>query len=140
MIVPCPNCDQKNRVAASRLADGPVCGNCKTGLDAPAAPIKVESGEFDDLITHADRPVFVDFWAPWCGPCQMVAPEVETFAERHAGDILVAKVNTEEHPQVAQQQGIRGIPMFAMFDNGSRVESATGFMNADQLDETFASR
>ena len=139
MIVACPECGQKNRVAAKRIADGPICGSCKSKIGAPAAPVKVESGEFDDLINHAETPVFVDFWAPWCGPCQMVAPEVETFAANHAGDILVAKVNTEEHPQVAQAQGIRGIPMFALFKGGDRVDTATGYMSADQLEQNFGS-
>lgn len=137
MIVPCPNCGQKNRVAAGKLPDDPVCGECGTELDSPSAPIEVEAGDFDDLIANADKPVFVDFWAPWCGPCQMVAPEIETFAERRAGDLIVAKVNTEEHQQVAQDQGVRGIPMFALFEGGSRVETATGFMDADQLEQTF---
>ena len=140
MIVPCPNCGQKNRLAADRLSDGPVCGNCKSSIDAPSAPVKVEPGEFDDLLNQSDKPVFVDFWAPWCGPCQMVAPEVETFATNHAGEMIVAKVNTEEHPQVAQKQGVRGIPMFALYDSGEQVETATGYMSAEQLEQTFSPR
>jgi thioredoxin 2 len=137
MIVPCPECSQKNRVPAARLGDGPTCGECHTSLDDPSAPMTVESGEFDDLINGSDRPVFVDFWAPWCGPCKMVAPEVEELAARHRGDLLVVKVNTEDHPQVAQSQGIRGIPMFGLFENGERVNEATGYMKADKLETVF---
>ena len=137
MIVACPECGQKNRVPAKRLADRPTCGACQTNLSAPNTPVKLESGEFDDLLQLADKPVFVDFWAPWCGPCKMVAPEVEELAARHRGDLLVAKVNTEEHPQVAQSQGIRGIPMFGLFKNGERVNEATGYMKADKLETVF---
>lgn len=137
MIVPCANCGQKNRVAAGRFGEGPVCGECGERIDDPEAPVTVESGEFDALVAGAGRPVLVDFWAPWCGPCRQVAPEVEEFAARQAGDVLVAKLNTEEHPDVARQQGVQGIPMFALFRDGERVETATGYMSADQLESSF---
>lgn len=137
MIVRCPECGQKNRIPASRVGDEPTCGKCKKPIDRFNHPINVTGTELDELIEHADRPVLVDFWAPWCGPCRMVAPEIETLASRHSESIIVAKVNTEDHPAVSQTFGIRGIPRFSLFKNGEEAHTETGAMKADQLEARF---
>src|SRR5689334_10521678 len=93
VVAPCPACGQKNRLPYNRLGEPGVCGRCKAALPPPAAPLDIDRAEvFDRLIGTASLPVVVDYWAPWCGPCRMVAPEMEKVAASNAGKLLVAKV------------------------------------------------
>jgi len=134
IIVRCSRCERANRVPFSRLADAGHCAQCKSPLPAPSAPVEIAStAAFTALTRHAALPVLIDFWAPWCGPCQMVAPEVAKLAAMTAGEVLVAKVNTEDQPQIGSAMGIRSIPTFAVFAGGREVERASGGMPADQL-------
>lgn len=133
MILKCQECGQKNRVPAAKIEDGARCGNCGAELQATGTPVEVNEEAFRDLVENSPLPVVVDFWAPWCGPCRMVAPEVEKLAARFEGKVVVVKLNTEKHPAVAQQEGIRGIPMFGLYKNGERAATQTGYMSADQL-------
>ena len=133
MIVECPSCSKKNRIPASRAADAARCGKCGDSISATGRPIPVDTEAFRDLVENSPLPVLVDFWAPWCGPCRQVAPEVAKLAERFSGEVVVAKLNTEENRSVAQQEGVRGIPMFALYKNGERTATQTGAMSADQL-------
>ena len=97
LIVACPSCSQKNRLAYDRLSERVRCARCKTDIPVPASPIDVrDSADFDRLVASASVPVIVDYWAPWCGPCRMVAPELQKVAARQAGKALVVKVNTDE--------------------------------------------
>jgi thioredoxin 2 len=134
VIVPCPQCGQQNRLAFERLDQSPRCAKCQTALRPPAEPLEVNSAaEFDALTTRAALPVLVDFWAPWCGPCKMVAPEVAKVAAEGAGRWLVAKLNTEELPSPAQRFRVSSIPLFVLFHHGREVARQAGALPATLL-------
>ena len=133
LITTCPNCGQRNRIAfAAREAR---CGKCKAALPSPSEPIEVpDEGSFDALVRNATQPVVVDFWAPWCGPCRMVAPEIARVAASHAGRLVVAKVNTDHVPELGERLRIRSIPTMAVFDGGREVARTSGAMPAPQIE------
>ncbi len=89
-------------------------------------PVHVSDEAFEKTVLNSDVPVVVDFWAPWCGPCKMVEPILEQIAEDYAGKLLVAKVNTDEHPQWAQQFGVQGIPTMLFVADGKVVHQQVG--------------
>ncbi|MEP6670372.1 MAG: thioredoxin domain-containing protein [Chthoniobacter sp.] len=134
IVLDCPQCHRANRVPFVRLNQSGHCGSCKAALTLPSLPVEIDSvASFSALIRTASLPVLVDFWAPWCGPCQMVAPEVAKAAALAAGELLVVKVNTESQPGIAGSMGIRSIPTFAVFVAGREVERTSGAMSAAQL-------
>ena len=135
LIVACPSCGQKNRLAYDRLSDRVRCACCKTPIAAPASPIDIhDSADFDRLVGSASLPVIVDYWAPWCGPCRMVAPELQKVAARQAGRALVIKVNTDELSDVGQRFGIRSIPTMAIFSGGKEVARTSGARPAADIE------
>ena len=110
MILTCPSCGQRNRVPAEKLDAQPKCGACKAAMQV-AQPVNVRSAEeFDELLWKSPLPILTDFWAAWCGPCKMVAPELEKLARDKAGQVVVAKVDTDALPEVAGRYQITGIP------------------------------
>ncbi len=127
-IVVCPSCSTKNRVPAASPGS-PRCASCKTPL-----PWLVEAGssDFDDRIAGA-LPVLVDLWAPWCGPCRMVAPAVERAAAELAGSLKVVKVNVDEAPDVSARYGVKGIPTLLVLRDGKVVATQVGALPADRL-------
>lgn len=132
-IITCDSCGQKNRVPYS--SHETRCGKCKTALRPPAEPIDVASVEtFDALINTTGHPVVVDFWAPWCGPCRMVAPEIAKVAAAHAGRLIVVKVNTDALPELGERYSIRSIPTMAIFDDGREAARTTGAMPAAEIE------
>lgn len=136
LIVACPSCGQGNRLAYAALAARTRCGRCKTELPAPAGVVEPDSAEvFAALVGQSALPVFVDFWAPWCGPCKMVAPEIERLAQLTAGEAIAAKVNTETLPEVAGRFGIQSIPTFVVFHGGAEAARTSGAMPAPRLRE-----
>jgi thioredoxin 1 len=96
-------------------------------------PINVTDAAFEKTVLQSEIPVIVDFWAPWCGPCKMVAPTLEKFAKEFAGKLLVAKVNTDEHAQYAQQYGVQGIPTMLFIANGKVVHQQVGALPEPHL-------
>ena len=140
LIVACPACGTKNRLVYERFGQAVRCGHCKQTLSAPGAPIEMtSSAQFDELIAHATVPVVVDYWAPWCGPCRMVAPELEKVAARQAGRALVVKVNTDQLTDLGDRFGIRSIPTLAVFAGGREVARTTGARPADEIERFVAS-
>lgn len=134
LITPCPNCGQGNRLAYSKLTAHARCGRCQTDLPPVNRIVEVDGAEaFEALVRQSSLPVFVDFWAPWCGPCRMVAPEIEHLAQLAAGEAVVVKVNTEAVPEVARQFGIQSIPTFVVFQRGTEAARTSGSMAAPRL-------
>lgn len=131
-MVICPHCDAINRVPTERLNDGPTCGKCKRPL-FEGHPIALTDQNFDRYLTRSELPLVVDFWAPWCGPCQMMAPAYEQAAARIEPRARLAKVDTEQNLMLAQRYGIRSIPTLTVFKGGHPVASQPGAKSLPQL-------
>jgi thioredoxin 2 len=140
VVIACEQCGQMNRLAYERLGAAVQCGSCKTRLSAPGRPIEVESSAgFDRLIERSSLPVVVDYWAPWCGPCRMVAPELQKVAARQAGRFVVVKVNTDALGDLGERFGIRSIPTLAVFAGGREIARTSGARPANEI-EAFVER
>lgn len=132
LIVVCPQCHAANRVPAERLADGGTCGKCKQALFS-GAPLELDGAHFDSHVTRSDLPVVVDFWAPWCGPCRMMAPAFAQAAKQLEPRYRLAKVNTEEEQALAARFQIRSIPTLIVFRQGREIARQSGAMDAGSL-------
>jgi thioredoxin 2 len=126
IITGCEACGAKNRIPAAHLADRGRCGVCKQALRPIGYPLETGTDSFDEIITSAKVPVFVDFWASWCGPCKMAAPEVQQLAREMEGRAIVLKVDTEANPALAARFRIQSIPNFMVFRGGQPVFQRAG--------------
>ncbi|HEV3020419.1 MAG TPA: thioredoxin TrxC [Burkholderiaceae bacterium] len=131
MLIVCPSCLSKNRVDPGRLEQHPVCGRCQHEL---LAPVPVELGEeaFDAYVSATELPVVVDFWAEWCGPCKVMAPELER-AARQRPQVRFIKIDTDQAQRLASGFGIRSIPTLVVFVGGREIARQSGALSSAQV-------
>ncbi|MGA0541832.1 thioredoxin TrxC [Neotabrizicola sp. VNH66] len=121
----CATCGQMNRIPLDRLSAGPRCGSCGEPL-ADGRVAELDAASHDKAIRADGLPLLVDYWAPWCGPCRMMAPEFAKAAKVLAPQVRLMKLNTEDHPALSQRAGIRGIPALILYRNGRELARAAG--------------
>ena len=131
-LIACPACNSLNRVPDERREDGPTCGKCGKPL-FDGHPVALDEAGFHAHVERSTLPVLVDFWAPWCGPCRMMAPQFEAAAERMEPFVRLAKVDTEAQQALGARFGIRSIPTLALFLEGKEIARQSGAMNAADI-------
>lgn len=132
MVVACPHCNARNRVPHARLLEAPNCGQCHRPLFA-AVPVALDAAGFEAHVVRSDLPVLVDFWAPWCSPCRMMAPQFHAAAAELEPEVRLAKVDTEAEPTLGGRFGIRSIPTLVLFQQGRELARQPGAMGSTDI-------
>jgi len=132
MLIACPHCVATNRVPDERLGDDPVCGRCGQALLA-GEPVVLTDANFDAVVGKTELPVVIDFWAAWCGPCRMMAPQFTQAARQLKGRVVFAKVDSDASPKLSARFGIRSIPTMLMLRSGVEVRRMSGALQAAQI-------
>lgn len=130
--LPCPRCGTTNRLPAQRIDEAPDCGRCGRPLLA-GRPLTLTDADFDAVVGATRRPVLVDFWAPWCGPCRTMAPAFEQAAQQLDGQALLVKVDSDDNPALSQRYGIRSIPTLVRLDGGRETARQSGALPAGRI-------
>ena len=133
----CPHCLSVNNVPQKESYKKANCGKCKESL-LDTKPIELSYETFDEVVVNSDIPVFVDYWAPWCGPCKIFGPTFEKVAQNYPLKALFTKVNTEEEPSLGSRMGIRNIPTLIVFKDGKEVQRVSGALDVDALNTLVA--
>jgi len=128
----CPSCGGINRVPSTKLSAGGKCGKCKQAL-FQAQPLELNASNFDHHLTKSDIPLVVDFWAPWCGPCKMMAPIFLQAAQQLEPQVRLVKINTEVEQSLGARFAIRSIPTLAIFKAGKEITRMAGAMDLNNL-------
>jgi len=138
IIIQCNKCGAKNRIPGNRINDRPICGRCHDIIpitDMYDRPVDVTDNTFNEKVILHSGPVLVDCWAPWCGPCRMIAPILEQLAKEYAGKAIIAKLNVDENPLTASKYSVQSIPTMLLFRDGKLVNTLVGAIPKQNIEE-----